>query len=172
MATDVQVIIQDDSSQITVQADVINVVTIHDDQQVVVEDTSIQTISVGEQGPTGAQGPIGLTGPAGGAAVEMSFSYGDATPATIATAVAGKLVYGVGVHIKVPFDGVGAALRVGDAGQLDRLMAATENDPTQVGSSTTAPAYAYGVNTAVLLSVTPGAGATQGSGIIVLYIQS
>lgn len=103
--------------------------------------------------------------------VEMNFAYGDATPATIATAIAGKLVYGVGLHIKTPFDGVGATLRVGDAGQLDRLMTTAENAPGQVGSSTTTPAHAYGADTQILLSITPGAGATTGSGVVILHIQ-
>lgn len=64
MATDIQVIIQDASGHVTVEDDVINVVTIHDESLAVVEDTSVQVVSVGEQGPAGAQG---ATGPSGGA---------------------------------------------------------------------------------------------------------
>jgi len=69
VATDIQVIIQDNSSHVTVEDDVINVVTIHDDQQVVVEDTSVQVVFVGEQGP---QGPQGNIGPAGGVALTVT----------------------------------------------------------------------------------------------------
>ena len=59
MATDIQVIIQDESGQITVEADAINVVTVYDEQQIVVEDMSVQVVTVGEQGPAG---PAGATG--------------------------------------------------------------------------------------------------------------
>lgn len=172
MATDVQVIVQDESKHVVVEDTEAFVVLLTTDQQVVVEEQVTQVVSVGEQGPTGAQGPIGLTGPSGGATTEVNFAYGDASPTMLATAVAGKLVYGVGLHIKVPFDGIGATLTVGDAGQADRLMAAGENDVTQVGSNATAPAYVYGVNTAITLSIAPGAGASQGSGTVVLYIQA
>lgn len=56
MATDIQVIVQDESGQVTVEADAINVVTVHDEQQVVVEDQVVFVVSVGEQGPPGAGG--------------------------------------------------------------------------------------------------------------------
>lgn len=125
-------------------------------------------IATGAQGPTG---PIGPAGPAGAASVEINFAFGDATPAPVVTALAGKLIYGVQLHIKVPFDGAGAALVVGDAVQANRLMAANENDVLSVGSNTTSPAYAYAVNTQILLGITPGAGATQGSGLLVISIQ-
>ena len=138
-------------------------------QQVVVADRTVSgVVAVGQQGPQGLTGP---QGPAGGAAVEVAFSYGDATPVAAATALAGKLVYGVQIHIRIPFDGTGAVLTVGDVGDTDRLMAATDNDPASVGSYTTTPSYAYGSDTGLTLGITPGAGASQGAGVLVLYIQ-
>lgn len=135
---------------------------------VVSEQRDVQVLSVGSQGPAGPPGP---PGPTGAASVEFNFAFGDATPATVVIVPAGKLVYGVQIHIRVPFDGVGAALVVGDAAQADRLMKANENDVSSVGGNTTAPAHAYAVDTQVLLGITPGAGATQGSGILILNIQ-
>lgn len=137
-------------------------------QPIVAERTVAGIVAAGQQGPAGATGPAG---PPGAAAIEVAFSYGDATPVSAATALAGKLVYGVQIHIRVPFNGTGAALTVGDAGDTARLMAAVDNDPTAVGGYTTTPAYAYGSDTGVTLSITPGAGASQGAGILVLYIQ-
>lgn len=125
-------------------------------------------VAAGQQGP---QGLMGLPGPAGGAAIEVAFSYGDATPVSAATVLAGKLVYGVQIHIRVPFNGTGAALTVGDAGDTERLMAAADNDPSAIGGYTTTPAYAYGSDTGLTLSITPGVGASQGAGVLVLYIQ-
>ena len=137
-------------------------------QHIVVDRSVGGVVAAGQQGPAGATGPAG---PPGAAAVEIAFAYGDATPVALTTATAGKLVYGVDIHIRTPFDGSGAALTVGDAGDTARLMAANENDPTAVGSYTTTPAYAYGSDTGLTLSITPGAGASQGAGVLVLYIQ-
>jgi len=137
-------------------------------QHIVVDRSVGGVVAAGQQGPAGATGPAG---PPGAAAVEIAFAYGDATPVALTTATAGKLVYGVDIHIRTAFDGSGAALTVGDAGDTARLMAANENDPTAVGSYTTTPAYAYGSDTGLTLSITPGAGASQGAGVLVLYIQ-
>lgn len=136
--------------------------------QIVSRDTvERSTVFSGEQGPPGPPGPTGPTyGP-----VEINFSFGDATPVAVATVLANQLIYGVQLHIRVPFDGVGAALVVGDPAQPDRLMKANENDVLTVGTSTTAPAHAYAAATSVRLSITPGAGATQGAGVLVLGIK-
>jgi len=48
------------TDHVTVEDDVINVVTVYDDQQVVLENMAIQTVSVGEQGPQGPAGPEGV----------------------------------------------------------------------------------------------------------------
>lgn len=151
----------------------IEIIEVHpvvvEERHVVVREVESQRIVFGgEQGP---QGPVGPPGPAGAASVEINFAFGDATPVTVVTATANKLVYSVQIHIRVPFNGTGAALTVGDAAQPDRLMKATENDVLTVGANTTAPAYMYTVNTPLLLSITPGAGATQGAGVLVLGIQ-
>lgn len=140
-----------------------------EERHIVVREVETQRIVFGgEQGP---QGPVGPTGPAGAASVEINFAFGDATPATVVTALANKLVYSVQLHIRVPFNGAGAALTVGDATQTDRLMKANENDVLTVGANTTAPAYMYTANTPILLSITPGAGASQGAGVLILGIQ-
>ena len=144
------------------------VVTVEDRQVVTRDVVEREIVFAGEQGPPGPTGPAG---PPGSVAVEAAFAFGDATPAAVVTALAGKLVYGVELYIKTPFDGVGAQVVVGDAAQSDRLMAANENDLSAVGGNHTTPAHAYAVDTPVLLSVTPGAGASQGAGVIVLRIQ-
>ena len=144
------------------------VVTIEDRQVVTRDVVEREIVFAGEQGPPGPAGPIG---PPGSVAVEAAFAFGDATPATVTTALAGKLVYGVELYIKTPFDGASPQVVVGDAGQADRLMAASENDLTSVGGNHSTPAHAYASDTPILLSITPGAGATQGSGVIVLRIQ-
>lgn len=138
------------------------VVTVDDAQIVVRESAERAIVFGGEQGPPG---------PPGSADIEVTFSFGDATPATLTTAPAGRLIYGVELYIKTPFDGTGAALSVGDAGQADRLLSSVENDISTAGGYFSTPAYAYAADTAIRLSITPGAGATQGAGVIVLRIQ-
>lgn len=144
------------------------VVTVEDRQVVTRDVIERGIVFAGEQGPPGPTGPAG---PPGAVAVEAAFAFGDATPAAIVTALAGKLVYGVELYIKTPFDGVGAQVVVGDAAIADRLMAVSDNDLGAVGGNHTTPSHAYAVDTPVLLSITPGAGATQGSGVIVLRVQ-
>ena len=138
---------------------------------VVILQPDIQIVTVGEVGPPGPPGPAGPAS-GGGAGIQMNFAYGDATPATIATVLANKVIYSIEIVITQAFDGVGAGVTVGDAGQLDRFMGAAENAITITGSNTTAPAYTYGVDTPVLLSIAPGAGATQGKGLVILRVQS
>ena len=150
---------------VLVDSPVNQIIEIDRDTFIVESSPEISVVTVGEQGPPGTDGLNG-SGP-----LEFPFAYGDATPAAVTTATAGKLIYGVQVNIKVPFDGTGASLTVGDAGQADRLMAATENDPTIVGAHLTTPVYAYSTGTGVLLGINQGAGATQGSGLLVLHVQ-
>ena len=135
----------------------------------------------GDLDPTGQSGKVIGIGPgdvavlvnAGSAGVtQYAFSYGDASPALIVTIPAGKIVYGVSINISVPFDGIGASLQIGDAGVADRLMTASQNEPSTVGAYSTSPSYLYGTATQLNLSITPGAGATQGSGLIILSIQT
>ncbi len=143
----------------------------------------------GDLNPTGHEGKvIGITGgvadyltvdvlPPGYDGVQsltaqLAFSYGDASPEFIVTIPAGKVIASVQLSISTPFDGTGAVLTVGDSITADSLMSAVDNDPSVMGSSTTYPCSFYGTSTQALLSITPGAGATQGAGVIILTFQS
>lgn len=162
---DIQVLTEVSSQPVVIESPTVEVVTLDDEVHVVDEVRDIQIVTVGEVGP---RGPAGSSG----SDIEMAFAYGDATPTAIHTATANKIVFSVEVVIAVPFDGVGASVVVGDVSESDRLMHADENAPTIVGSHTTAPAYSYGADTPILLTITPGAGASQGRGLVILRIQS
>lgn len=138
------------------------VVALEQEVHIISTVTELSVVTVGEAGPPGPAGPPGSAA----GTYQANFAYGDASPAIVATVPAGKAVFEVEVVILNPFDGVGATLSVGDAGLSDRLMASIENDPTQRGSSTTAPAYQYASDTDIILTITPGAGASQGNGIV------
>lgn len=136
----------------------------------------VDTLNLDVVVETGKTINIQLSGPAGppgsGGAVEIPFAYGDATPKDLLLVVANKLVYTVSVVIKQAFNGVGAALTIGSSGSPSALMAANENDPTQVGEYETNPSVFYGVNTQLQLFITPGAGASAGSGVVLISVQS
>ena len=107
----------------------------------------------------------------GSGAIEVPFAWGDASPRSVAVATGGKLVYGIGLHISTAFNGVGAQISVGDAGDANRLMAAEQNDPTTAGSYTSNPTHRYGVDTDVLLTINPGAGGSAGNGLLTIFIE-
>lgn len=98
--------------------------------------------------------------------VKVAFSWGDATPALIYTYTG--TIFGASIVLQVPFDGVGAALSLGDSGNNGRLIAAI--DPTIAATYSTSPAHTYASSTQIRLYITPGTGASQGSGFVLLEI--
>lgn len=102
--------------------------------------------------------------------IEHKFSYGDATPSVIFTSPAGRTVLSSQISVLTAFNGSGAALTLGDATVSDRLISASENDPATVATYETDPLYTYITDTQVLLSITPGSGASQGNGIVHLEL--
>lgn len=125
-------------------------------------------LSIAGVGPQGPQGPPGTSA----SGIELPFAYGDATPAVIATVPANKAAYQATIEITTPFNGVGAQLSIGDSGDSQRLMPTTGNSPGEAGAYHAHPVHVYGGSTAVNLYITPGAGASSGSGIVRLFIQS
>lgn len=142
------------------------ILEVGDTEILTVHDTVVELLEVAEQG---VPGPPGASGAAG---IELPFAWGDASPRTITVATAGKLVYGIEIHVSEAFDGTAAALTVGDAAQPDRLMSATQNDPSSVGAYAASPSHRYGADTNLLLTITPGGGATAGAGLLTIFIES
>jgi|GEM_PF-5644730 len=105
---------------------------------------------------------------AGGTA-RIAFAFGDASPKPIALIPVGKAIFTVQLIITTPFNGTGAALMIGDAAQSDRLMASSRNSPVFVAEYETNPGWVATQDTEILLTITPGAGCTQGSGFILLF---
>lgn len=106
----------------------------------------------------------------GDGAIRVPFNWGDATPKTIVTLPANTTVFTAQIVIQTPFNGTGATLRLGDSGNLNRLMTTAQNDPTSALTFTSAPAYTYTSSTSILLSIVPGSGANTGSGFVLLTI--
>ena len=126
----------------------------------ITQQSPLIVVSVAEQGIPGA---------AGLGAIRKDFGFGDSTPDLIVMANAGDVVYEVEIVIMTPFDGTGAALTIGDSAQNDRLMQSTQNDPTTHATYSASPDYRYTAGTPINLYISPGAGATQGAGFILIY---
>ena len=131
-----------------------------------VENTEVDVVSVGEAGPAG------LDGLNGAGQVSERFAFGDATPKVITIAIGGKLVTTVTIIITQPFNGASPALTVGSAGAPDGLMQADQNDPTFEGEYEANPGVQYGIDTQILLTITPGMGASQGAGLVVIEMEA
>lgn len=101
---------------------------------------------------------------------EMAFSFGDATPQEIFTLGSGAVIAEVNVWILQQFDGVGASINVGRTSHADELMDDSEIDPTFLSSYSTRPGIEYLAGNVVNLTIQPGAGATQGRGVLSVYI--
>jgi|GEM_PF-5428959 len=102
----------------------------------------------------------------------LSFSFGDASPVNVIIAQVGQLIESVKILILTPFDGVGASLEVGDVGQSDRLLLQNQVNPSVAATYESNPNYTYGSITQIELTINPGTGATQGSGLLVITYKS
>lgn len=122
----------------------------------------VSVVEVGIQGPPGASGEV---------SAPISFGWGDATPAFLTTISAGKRVYVTELVIATAFNGAGAALTIGPLAAPSELMTASENNPADVASYEANPDKLYASTTAIYLHITPGAGASAGSGQVRLQIE-
>lgn len=127
--------------------------------------TSVEVIEVVDEGP---QGPRGVPGTNGGTIAPVYFSFGDATPDTIYTTDSAGTVVNVRLIVDTAFDGAGASISLGTTTDPDLLLDEAENDPSVASEYESTPDVVLTSGTAVRLSITPGAGATQGAGRILL----
>jgi hypothetical protein len=98
-----------------------------------------------------------------------SFAYGDATPATVAVAKAGKLIQKVRVTITEAFNGSSPSLKVGKSGAIEDLVSTSMIDPTETATYEITPNKKYLSDTNVLLSIAPGSGASAGAGVVEIF---
>lgn len=129
------------------------------------------TLSLGDDGwrVIDANGALVAPGPGATGAFRkvVGFAFGDASPAPIFTAPAGCADILARVVIDTPFDGVGAALKLGTSGSPELLIPAATNDPTTAAAYEAAPDVALSSGEAIVLTIVPGTGATQGAGRVI-----
>lgn len=127
----------------------------------VVKEQTVQVVTVGFQGPAGGGGGVDTT------PVPVNFAFGDASPRVILPGLAGKIVLAVNINIATPFNGAGASLSVGTLASPELLVAPTQLDLSVATEFEIDPNVSFPTATDIYLTLSPGAGATQGAGWLV-----
>lgn len=154
---------------VTVKRSSVHVTVKSTGERITVSSPKVRIVTVGKLGPPG---PEGQQGPAGTPRIEIAFSFGDATPAELFMALAGKLIERVTIFIETAFDGDTPSLTIGDEDDPSRLMSAVENNPSEEAAYQVTPNLSYETDTRILLFITPGLGSSQGSGLVVVEMQT
>lgn len=100
----------------------------------------------------------------------IPFAYGDASPRTVLSIPAGTRVLAVSVVLDTGFDGIAAALSLGDGTDPERLLAPSQLDAAAPGVYGATPGVVYPIATDIRLAITPGEGASQGAGVLVITL--
>jgi hypothetical protein len=100
----------------------------------------------------------------------LPFGYGDVTTQTIYALTAGQRITRVEIGFDVAFN-VASTISVGDSGNTQRLMTTGQNNPLLADTYSSHPFYKYASNTNILLTLNAGIGATQGSGVVIVYYE-
>jgi hypothetical protein len=100
--------------------------------------------------------------------VDIPFQFNVVNPFPLVTVPANVRVKQVTTYLETAFDGTGATLTIGDAGDPDRLQ--DNIDPYEAVAYQSTVGYQYGVNTPIFLFINAGT-ATQGDGLISIQLQ-
>lgn len=136
--------------------------------------TGIQTVPVASTSPTFGQSFVYNATttqyePTGVVTIgRLVFNYNDTSPEFIVTVPAHLVVTDVDIIIYTAFDGTGAALTIGTVSSPSSLMTSSQNNPAALGTYATTPGTQYSVDTVIKLTITPGTGATQGLGKVLI----
>lgn len=130
----------------------------------------IQAGQVGPRGPAGEEGPAGPAGANGdGQYPVIGFTFADASGVVMTINPDSDVeVTAVELEIETAFDGAGAALQLGTAGDPGLLMDPSQNDPGDVAVYASFPRVRVAAGTELVLTISPGTGASQGTGTIVV----
>lgn len=116
----------------------------------------------------GSPGPIGPSGTATVSVPPIEFSYGDA-PSLRWTAPVNGTFLNTRIEIGTPFNGSVSTIKVGIIGNVEALMRADQNNPSESAVYDAASDFAVVAGTGIWLEVTPGAGTNAGAGT--LYVE-
>ena len=120
-----------------------------------------QVVAVGIDPNAGGGG-----GGGGGGLKTAAFTFATASPLVLSAITAGANIGRVGIAITTTFDGAGAALTVGTPFSPSLLLGASDNSPGAIGQYESDAVTKFAAPDTLELSITPGAGATQGAGFV------
>lgn len=123
-------------------------------------------VGVVSRGPQGAQGPAGSSG--AGLLPPINFSYGDASPAVVLLLSVTSEIAAVSLQIEEAFNGVGASIALGTAGEPGALIPSADNDPSMLVTYEFSPRIEYAGGTLILLTINAGTGGSSGRGQIIV----
>lgn len=124
---------------------------------------AVKVAAAGSQGPAGAPGASGA-----GLLPPIEFAFGDASPATVLTLGQASEITAVSLQVEEAFDGAAAAMQLGVAGDPGSLIPLGDSALGVLATFEYSPRKEYPAGTALVLTITPGAGATQGRGQIIV----
>lgn len=123
----------------------------------------VEATSPGVQGPAGAAGASGA-----GLLSPINFAYGDASPAAVLTLGTDSEIAAVSLQVEEAFNGTGASVSFGVAGDPESLFPAAFVALSSTGIFQFSPRVEYAAGTQLILTITPGSGASQGRGQIIV----
>lgn len=112
---------------------------------------------------------IGMGGggaPEARAVVVVPFDFETTSPLDLATVGPSAPVVRAGVRIDVAFDGTSPSLEIGTAATPDLVLAPADNLPGSPGQYETNAVVSFATPAVLQLRITPGAGASHGSGVV------
>ena len=98
----------------------------------------------------------------------IPFSYGDASPMDVYVPLEASVVVLVRIALAVAFNGTGASLSVGSAGTPDLYLPASEVNVALAAGYESVPDLAIAAGGEIKLFISPGTGASAGSGRVII----
>lgn len=126
-------------------------------------------VLLGTPVPPPAPAPQPSTGSnAGVSSTPINFSFGDASPRIVLPVLSNQLVMQVNTNITEPFNAAGASFSLGTFAQPDLLVSPQQIDLSIPTEFEVNPNVLLTAPTDIVLTLIPGAGATQGAGWFVI----
>jgi len=102
--------------------------------------------------------------------IKFPFTFATPTPQTIYTLITGEMITDTELVIETVYDDNAATLSVGIFANVELMIERKGNNPKKLGNYGNDENFEFGVDTAILLTLSPGA-STQGSGYVLIEVK-
>lgn len=158
------------SEVLAVNTEIVNLLTVNNDNVISVADPEISIIAVAQQGPAGPRGLTGATGTGG--AIQYNFAWGDASPQIVIPISVDKTIFRIDCVITQEFDGIGTTVTLGDIADHSRLIGPDQVDLAAQGIYQTNPGVKYLTPTDINIYISLAGGNSTGSGFFLIYTEN